>query len=156
MRPERGQHAAADAGLFGYFSNGGLFGGLTEFDVSFGQRPQHPSAPVDATDQGGDLGVAGSVEPVDDQPAGGRFVHGAQPLLARGGTHGIGAVWWRSSRRCVTVDLVLGRSRSATAASPPPAPTWFALFAVRHPSDSSWHGMLSWTYSPLGERAKAR
>ena len=64
-------------GLFGDFSYGGLFGGLTEFDVPLGQRPQHPPPPIDAADQRGDLGVARTVEAVDDQPPGGGFVHGA-------------------------------------------------------------------------------
>lgn len=148
--PQRGQHAALDAGFFGYFSNGCLFGRLTEFDVALGQRPQHPSAPVDAADQGGDLRVARSVEPVDDQPAGGCLVDRAQPLRPAAGPARSARFGGCRIAVYLTVGLLLGRSRSATTAAPSPAPTWFALFAVRHPSDSSWHGMLSWTYSPLG------
>src|SRR6185437_1543939 len=59
----------------------------------------------------------------------------------------------RFRRRCVTgrlvVHVILGGTCSATTATPAPAPTWFRLFAVRHSSDSSWHGLVSRTYSPV-------
>lgn len=77
---QRGEHAAADPGFLGDLSDGGLFGGLAHFDVALGQRPQHPPAAIDAPDQGGHLLVAWPVEAVNDQPAGGGLVHGAQTL----------------------------------------------------------------------------
>ena len=81
---QRGQHAAANSGLLGDFTDGGLLGGLALLDVSLGQRPQHPTAPVDAPDQCRYLRFPRSVDAVDDQPAGGCFVHGAQAF--RGAT----------------------------------------------------------------------
>src|SRR3954466_7402290 len=45
-------------------------------------------------------------------------------------------------RHHVGVGVVIGGFRrpcSASAAAPPPAPSWFGLLAVRHPSDSSCH-----------------
>lgn len=77
---ERRQHAALDAGLLGHLADGGLFGRFTLLDVTFRQRPQHPSAAVDPPDQGGHLMVLGSVDAVDDQPACRCFVHGAQTI----------------------------------------------------------------------------
>ena len=78
-------------------------------------------------------------------------MHGAQPVRPAARKNGFGAI----GRCCVAgrlaVRLVLGRTRDATTTAPTPAPTWFALFAVRHPSDSSWHGhglqdiLAAWT-----------
>ena len=147
--PQRGQHAAADAGLLGDLPDGGLFGGLTQLDVPLGQRPQHPPAPIDAADQRRDLLVARSVEAVDDEPAGGGFVDGAQPFRhasRRAGPAGFGRC--RVGGR-LAVRLDLGRTRAATTTAPPPAPTWFRLFAIRHPSDSSWHGPVYRRCTPL-------
>ena len=153
---ERGQHAAPNTRLLGDFTDCGLFGRLALLDVALGQRPQHPSTPIDAPDQRRDLLLAWPVDAVDDQPAGGCFVHGAQPLrhaARRSGPAGFG--------RCRVVGhlafvMVLGRAGSATTPAPPPTPTRFCLFAVRHPSDSSWHGSVSRTYSPLARCATAR
>ncbi len=44
----------------------------------------------------------------------------------------------------------VGWTGRATAAAPPPAPSWFGLFAVRHPSDSSCHEDSLPPHSPLG------
>ncbi len=82
---QRGQHAAANPGLLGDLTNGGLLGGLTLFYVALGQRPQHPSASIDATDQGGDLRVPRPIDAVDDQPSSGCFVDGAQPVRRAAG-----------------------------------------------------------------------
>src|SRR3546814_9758064 len=54
--------------------------GLTDLDMSLGQRPQHATASVDPADQCRDLGVLRPVETVDDEPARGGLVHGAQPF----------------------------------------------------------------------------
>ena len=75
---ERGQHGALDTGLLRDLADGGLLGGFTEFDVALGQRPQHAAAPVDAADEGSDLGFLGTVDAVDDKPARRCLVHGAQ------------------------------------------------------------------------------
>ena len=61
---------------------------------------------------------------------------------------------WVAGRVALSRMVLGGRTAgSATAAAPTPAPTWFGLFAVRHPSDSSWHGSVFRTYSPLARRA---
>ena len=155
---ERGQDLPADTGFLGDLADGGLFGGLALFDVALGQRPQHPSAPVDPADQRGHLSFGRAVDAVDDQPARGGLVHGAQPRggatrrarpagFARpglavaavgggGGDCGVGG-FRGGGVRCGGIC----RTCRATAAAPTPAPSWFGLFAVRHPSDSSWHGM---------------
>ena len=65
---QRRQHAALDARFLGDLTDRSLLGGLTEFDVALGQRPQHPAAPVDAPDQRSDLTFLGPVDPVDYQP----------------------------------------------------------------------------------------
>src|SRR5947209_3084047 len=153
---ERGEHAAANACLLGDLPDGGLLGRLTHLDVALGERPQHPSAPVNASDQRRDLLVARPVEAVDHQPPGGRLVHRAQPLryAARraGGTlGGRGRVGGR-----LAVVGVLGRGGSTTTPAPSSASTWFILFAVRHPSDSSWNGSVFPRYSPLVGYAGAR
>src|SRR5436305_12194162 len=154
--PERGEHAAANTRLLGDLPDGGLLGRLTHLDVPLGQRPQHASAPVNAPDQRGDLLVAGAVEAVDHQPAGGCLVHRAQPLryAARRARR------TRVGRCCfagrLAVSGVLGRSGSTTTPAPSSASTWFSLFAVRHPSDSSWQGSAFPRYSPLVGCARAR
>ena len=138
---QRGQHAALDPGLLGDLTDGGLLGGLAQLDVALGQRPQHPAAPVDATDQRGDLVFARPVDAVDDQSAGRGFVHGAQPLgPAARRSRRSARVWLRLACSVAGRLPVARRDRRApTTAAPAPAPTWFGLFAVRHPSDSSWH-----------------
>ena len=78
--PQRGQYVAANSGLLRDLTNGSLFGRLALLDVAFGQRPQHPSAPIDTTDESGYLPVARPVDTVDDEPTGGSLMHGAQPL----------------------------------------------------------------------------
>jgi hypothetical protein len=107
--------------------------------VTLGQRPEHATAPVDAADEGRDLGFTGSVEPVDDQAAGGGFVHSAQPFRPAA-RRTAPARFWGCRVGGLLTRRVFGRTGSTTAATPTPAPTWFGLFAVRHPSDSSWHG----------------
>ena len=50
------------------------------------------------------------------------------------------------------VVVVLGgfsRTSRASATAPPPAPSWFGLFAVRHPSDSSCHEDSLSPHSPV-------
>src|SRR6476659_3771488 len=42
-----------------------------------------------------------------------------------------------------------GRACSASAAAPSPAPSWFGLLAVRHPSDSSCHADSIPPHSPV-------
>src|ERR1700758_370223 len=150
---QRGQHAAADAGLLGNLANGGLLGGLAELDVALGQRPQHPSASIDTTDKGRNLVVAWPVDAVDDQPAGRCFVHGAQPVRHAARRAGAARFGHGCVAGCLAVCKVLGRTGSATTSAPPPAPTWFGLFAIRHPSDSSWHELDPRTYSPLARSA---
>ena len=76
---ESGQNVSVDAGFLGDFPDGGLLGGLALFDVSLGQRPEHPSAPVHPADQGSKLFLARPIDPVDDQSAGGGFVDGPKP-----------------------------------------------------------------------------
>ena len=44
----------------------------------------------------------------------------------------------------------VGWTCRAAAAAPPAAPSWFGLFAVRHPSDSSCHEDSLPPHSPLG------
>ena len=90
---ERGQHAALDSGLLGDLADRGLLGGLTEFDVALGQRPQHPAASVDPADQGRDLAVLRAVDPVDDQAARRCLVHGAQPVGSAPRAIAACAVW---------------------------------------------------------------
>src|SRR5580693_9162266 len=75
-----GQHAAANSGLLGDLTNGGLLRGLAEFDMALGQRPEHAAASVNAADEGRDLRITWAVDTVDDQPASGCFVHGSEPL----------------------------------------------------------------------------
>src|SRR4029079_2380155 len=51
----------------------------------------------------------------------------------------------------VVVEVLggFGRACSASAAAPSPAPSWFGLLAVRHPSDSSCHEDSIPTHSPV-------
>ena len=83
---EFGQDLAADAGLFLDLADGGLLGCLAGFDVTLGQRPEQPTVPVGAADEGAPGYVALEV---DDQPAGAVFVYPPQPLTAA--TSGPGA-----------------------------------------------------------------
>src|SRR5271166_4960067 len=158
---QRRQHAAVDPGLLGDLADRGLLGRLTLLDMTFGQRPQHSAAPVDAADQRGDLLFTGPIDTVDDQPAGRRFVDSAQPLTAatrRTGTArfvhtgGCGAV------DCPAVGVTLAGPGAAAAPAPPPAPTWLRFFAVGHPSDSSWRAkthlaVLAAVRQPYGDCA---
>ena len=109
--------------------------------MAFGQRPQHPAAPVDAADERGELLFARPVDIVDDQSAGRRFVHSAQSL--RAAASGTGPAGLFATGRCAAVDrpvvgLALAGPGAAPTTAPPPAPTWLRFFAFRHPSDSSW------------------
>jgi poly(A) polymerase len=107
--------------------------------MPFGQRPQHPTAAIDATDERRDLLFARSVDVVDDQSAGRRFVHSSEPFrAAAGGTSpaGLFATGW-----CAAVDrgfVGVAGPGAAPTTTPPPAPTRLRFFAFRHPSDSSW------------------
>src|SRR5690348_17565323 len=134
---ERGEHAALDTGLLGDLTDRGLFGGLTELDVSLRQGPEHAPAPVDAADQGSHLGVIGPVDSIDDQPTRRCLVHGAKAI---GWPAGPGLLRLAGSAR---LDRLIGyrgmagvylgggfwRTCRATAAAPTPAPSWFGLFA---------------------------
>ena len=61
--------------------------------------------------------------------------------------------WRRRARRSRSATARcwtgFGRTCSAPTAAPPPAPSWFGLFAVRHPSDSSWHDHSLRPHSPV-------
>jgi poly(A) polymerase len=47
---------------------------------------------------------------------------------------------------------VLWRTGSAAASTPASAPSWFGLFAVRHPSDISWQGRVYLAAPGIGRR----
>jgi hypothetical protein len=182
-----GEHLALDAGFLSNLSDGGLLGGFPLFDVAFGQRPQHPTAPVDASDQRGELGVSGSVDAVDDQTARGGLMDGAQLIaaaigtaltaalsaaltlpvgfgsfFARGGccggrifgvTCGVGG-FSRLARGLPVARLDCRWTSSTTAATSAAPPSWFGLFALGHPSDSSWHMLWTLSHSPVPDRAR--
>ena len=138
---ERGQHVALYPGLLGDLADRGLFRGLAEFDVALRQRPQHPAATVDATDQRGDLLFTRPVDTVDDQSAGRRLMHGAQPIgrrRPRARPAGLRRRLAVPPFDGLVARLVPAPTGRAPTTAPTPAPSWFALFAVRHPSDSSW------------------
>ena len=61
---ERCDDSPTDAGLLGNFTDRGLLGRLTGFDMSLRQRPAQPAAPVVAADERGP-GLA--VRVVDDE-----------------------------------------------------------------------------------------
>ena len=80
---------------------------------------------------------------------------GPEPLLLAlrcAGPMGLGRR--RISGR-LAVRVVVGRTRRTAAATPTPAPARFRLFAVRHPSDSSWHDPVFRRCSPLGRDGDA-
>ena len=52
-------------------------------------------------------------------------------------------------RIVVVVFSGFRRAGRAPAAAPPPAPSWFGLLAVRHPSDSSCHEDSLPPHSPV-------
>src|SRR6478672_12042037 len=71
------------------------------------------------------------------------------PAVRDGRTVG-GLVVGRHDRVVVRGSGGVGWTCRAPTAAPPPAPSCFGLFAVRHPSDSSCHDNCLSPHSPLG------
>jgi hypothetical protein len=78
--------------------------------MAFGQRPQHSAAPVDATDECSDLFFTRSIDAVDDQTAGRRFVNGSQslrPAARRAWWAGLGRTGCRAAAGRLVAGLTL-------------------------------------------------
>src|SRR5277367_3991111 len=148
---QRSQHAAVNSGLFRDLTDRGLLGRLTELDMAFRQRPQHQAAPVDATDECGDLLFTRPIDTVDDQPTGRCFVHGAQSLRSapRGATSAGFVYTGRAAVGRLVAGLAFTRPRRAPTTAPSPAPTWLRIFAVGHLSDGSWRAQTLRLHSPV-------
>src|ERR1700722_20053797 len=149
---QRSQDAAVNAGLFGDLADRGLLGRLAELDMAFRQRPQHPAAPVNATDERGDLLFTRPIDTVDDQSTGRRFMNGAQSL--RSAARRAAPAGPLHTGCCAAVDrtvagLASTRRRRAPTTAPPPPPTRLRFFAVGHPSDSSWRAQTLRPHSPV-------
>src|SRR5262249_11720896 len=79
--------------------------------------------------------------------ASGCLVHGVQPFRSaacRGRPVGLLQAGGLGAVASPVVGLARARPGGARTATPAPAPTWLGLFAVRHPSDSSWHAKTHW------------